>query len=90
VLIGAYTRWFDDWALLLGWAAGTVAGTAMAAAVGFTPTYALSIGGYSLPGYTALYTVILNLAIAIVLTPVFRALRGAALTDATVPADYHH
>src|SRR4051812_38535794 len=22
VLLGAYTRWFDDWALLLGWAAG--------------------------------------------------------------------
>jgi len=27
---GAYTRWFNSWALLAGWAAGTYAGTAMA------------------------------------------------------------
>jgi SSS family solute:Na+ symporter len=33
VLLGAYTRWFNSWALLLGWIAGTFAGTAMAIAV---------------------------------------------------------
>ncbi|HEV8027298.1 MAG TPA: sodium:solute symporter, partial [Stellaceae bacterium] len=27
VMLGAYTRWFNDWALLVGWAAGTAAGT---------------------------------------------------------------
>ncbi len=27
VILGLYTRWFDDWALLVGWAAGMVAGT---------------------------------------------------------------
>src|SRR5471030_1617922 len=30
VMLGAYTRWFNDWALLLGWAVGAFAGTAMA------------------------------------------------------------
>jgi solute:Na+ symporter, SSS family len=33
VLIGAYTRWFNPWALLAGWAVGTMAGTLMAAAM---------------------------------------------------------
>jgi hypothetical protein len=42
------------------------------------------------PGYTAVYTVILNLALAIVLTPVFNALGARRVpVDATVAADYH-
>ena len=27
VMLGAYTRWFNSWALLVGWAVGTLAGT---------------------------------------------------------------
>ncbi len=50
-----YTRWFNDWALLLGWAAGMFAGTAMAVAVNLTLTYPFALGGYTFPGYTALY-----------------------------------
>ncbi len=89
VMLGAYTRWFNDWALLLGWAAGTVTGTAMAIAANLTPTYPLAIGGYTFPGYSALYTVILNLILAIVLTPVFNAMRARqAKPDETVAADY--
>ena len=44
----------------------------------------------SFPGYTALYTVILNLVVAVVLTPVFRALAfaGRALVDDPPAADY--
>ncbi len=90
VMLGAYTRWFNDWALLVGWAAGTFAGTAMAIASKLTPTYALTFAGYSIPGYSALYTVALNLALVIILTPVFNALGGRrAPMDETVPADYH-
>jgi len=88
VLLGAYTRWFNDWALLLGWAAGTVAGTAMAAAVNFTPTYTLAFAGYTFPGYTALTTVVLNLVIVVVLTPVFNA-RSLKPADETSAADYY-
>ena len=90
VMLGAYTRWFNSWALLAGWAAGTAAGTAMAIATKLTPTFPLSLGGHTFPGYTAVYTVILNLAIAIVLTPVFNAMSARrAPADATTPADYY-
>jgi SSS family solute:Na+ symporter len=88
VLLGVYTRWFNSWALLVGWAVGTVAGTAMAVSVDFAAAYTLSIGGHNFPGYSAFYTVILNLVIAIVLTPIFNAMSGKA-ADATLPADYH-
>ena len=90
VLLGVYTRWFNAWALLAGWAVGMIAGTLMAIAANLTPTYPLAIAGYTFPGYTALYTVILNLVVTCVLTPVFngmRSSRGAAV-DATRPADY--
>src|ERR1700723_3743511 len=73
VMLGVYTRWFNSWALLAGWATGTIAGTAMAVATKLTPTFPLAVGGYTLPGYTAVYTVILNLAVAAILTPVFGA-----------------
>ena len=87
VLLGVYTRWFNDWALLIGWAAGIVLGTVMSAMAHFAPTFPLAIAGWTFPGYTAFYTVILNLVIAIVLTPVFNAIR-ATPADATMPADY--
>jgi solute:Na+ symporter, SSS family len=90
VLLGAYTHWFNPWALLLGWAAGTVAGTAMAVAVNLTPTYPLAVGGYTFPGSAAFYTVILNLAVAIVLTPLLNAiLARRQRVDETSPADYY-
>jgi SSS family solute:Na+ symporter len=89
VMLGAYTRWFNDWALLVGWAIGTAAGTAMAIATELTPTFPLAIGGFIFPGYSALYTVILNLLVAIVLTPVFNAISAPrAPVDETVAADY--
>jgi SSS family solute:Na+ symporter len=89
VMLGVYTRWFNDWALLIGWLVGTVAGTWMFVAANFTPNYPLAFAGYTFPGYTALYTVVLNLVVAVVLTPVFNAMRGRpAPIDATVAADY--
>jgi solute:Na+ symporter, SSS family len=88
VMLGVYTRWFNDWALLLGWAVGSIAGTAMFVAVN-SPNYPLAIAGFAFPGYAALYSVVLNLLVAVVLTPVFNALRsGAAPADATAAADY--
>jgi solute:Na+ symporter, SSS family len=87
VLIGAYTRWFNGWALLVGWAVGTVAGTWMAAAMNFTATYPLAFAGWTFPGYTALYTVVLNLAVTAALTPLFNAM-GATSADQTMASDY--
>jgi SSS family solute:Na+ symporter len=88
VMFGAYTRWFNSWALLVGWAAGTFTGTAMAVAVHLTAAYPLAFGGYTFPGYTAFYTLLLNLVIAIVLTPLFNAMGSRAVIDETVAADY--
>src|ERR1700726_2781018 len=89
-ILGAYTRWFNDWALLVGWAVGIGFGTAMAAAANLTPTYPLQLAGYTFPGYTALYTVILNIVVAIVLTPVFNAIAAQRTPlDETVASDYY-
>ena len=85
-----YTRWFNSWALLIGWAAGTFAGTLMA--VADQSDADLSAGasaGYTFPGYTALYTLILNLVLAVVSDAgVRRAEARASAADATVEADY--
>src|SRR5450631_1830846 len=89
VMLGAYTRWFNPWALLAGWAAGTFTGTAMFNAANWTPNYPLVIAGHTFPGYAALYTVILNLLVVIVLTPVFNAMAANKnRVDQTVAADY--
>ncbi len=87
VMLGVYTRWFNDWALLVGWAVGTAVGVWMFNAANWAPNYALAIGGHTFPGYAALYTVVLNLVVTIVLTPLFNAM-GAKQIDATVPSDY--
>jgi solute:Na+ symporter, SSS family len=90
VMLGVYTRWFNSWALLVGWAVGTFAGTAMAIATKLTNTFPLVVGGYTFPGYTAVYTVILNLVVAALLTPLFNAVGSqGAPADETVAADYH-
>ncbi|MGO9046042.1 MAG: hypothetical protein ACLQFW_04020, partial [Xanthobacteraceae bacterium] len=80
--------WFNDWALLVGWAVGMATGAAMFVAVN-TPNFPLAIAGFTFPGYAAIYSVVLNLAVAALLTPLFNALgSGKAPVDATVAADY--
>jgi SSS family solute:Na+ symporter len=72
LLLGLYTRSFNGHALLAGWAAGTAAGTYMAAMQGFTSSiYPLELFGITIPTYAALSSVLLNLAVAIVLAPLF-------------------
>jgi SSS family solute:Na+ symporter len=89
VMLGAYTRWFNSWALLVGWTAGTVAGTVMAVATKLTPTFPLALGGHTFPGYTAVYTLLLNLVIAALLTPVFNSMSASRKApDETLAADY--
>jgi solute:Na+ symporter, SSS family len=89
VMLGAYTRWFNSWALLAGWAVGTFAGTWMAIEVKLTNTYPLHVGDHTFPGYSAVYSVILNLLVVVVLTPVFNAMAAnKTRVDQTVAADY--
>jgi solute:Na+ symporter, SSS family len=79
VVLGLFTRFANGWALLIGWAIGTAIGIYMAAAQGFTtPVYPLSVFGVTVPGYGALYSVLLNFAVALLFTPLFNA-RGQRL-----------
>ena len=87
VLVGVYTRWLNSWALLIGWAAGTVVGTWLSAAVNIAAVYPFQIGGWTFPCYIALATVVLNLVLAVVLTPVFNAISQKP-ADETLASDY--
>lgn len=89
VVFGLFTRKLNDWALFWGWLVGTVAGTWMAAVMNFAATYPLAVGGWTFPGYSALYTVILNFLVALILTPLFNAIASRPPADETVAADYH-
>lgn len=88
IMFGVYTRWFNPWALLVGWAVGIYAGTTMAIAANLAPAYPLQLAGFNMPGYTAFYTLLLNLAIAAALTPLFNAVRAGEIEDETRSADY--
>jgi SSS family solute:Na+ symporter len=90
VVIGLFTRWFYGRALTLGWLAGMVAGTAMVASLHFaSTTYPLKVGPVTMPGYAALYSLILNLSVAAGATMVMQALGATRPADQTSPADYH-
>jgi len=88
VIFGLYTRWLNSKALLIGWAAGMICGTWMAAANTFRPIYPLDIFGTVVPAYIAIYSVLLNFAVSVVLTLVFNATKRSA-KDETAPSDYY-
>lgn len=89
VFFGLYTRWLDPRALLIGWAVGIGTGTWMAWMLAFKGSiWPLTFAGYTVPGYAAFYTVILNIVIAVVLTIVFKAASKTRHTDVTVASDY--
>ena len=72
ILLGLYTRSFNAYALLIGWAAGIAIGTYMASTQHFiSSTYPLTVFGVTVPGYAALYSVVINFLVAALLSPVF-------------------
>jgi len=88
VIGGLYTRWFHDRALVLGWLAGIVVGTAMAASQSFRPIFPLQIAGWTIPTYAALASLILNVVVVVALTPVFNAMRTGRGEDETRAEHY--
>ena len=90
IMLGVYTRWFNDWALFIGWTVGIITGTAMAVAANLSPTYSLTLAGFTFPGYIALYTVIFNIVVATVLTPILNGMIAARPpADRTLATDYY-
>ncbi len=74
VVLGVFTRWFNPWALLAGWAAGMAAGTAMAASLALkSSVFPLHIAGSIYPMYAAVPALLLNLVVSSVLTTMIRA-----------------
>lgn len=90
VVIGLYTRWLHRWALVVGWALGMALSTWMVVSQQFKPTFPLHLGDWTLPGYAAFYSLIVNLVIAVLLTFAFRAVKLAEAPDQTLPTDYEH
>ena len=90
IFLGLYTRWTNRWAMLIGWAAGMAAGTGMFIAnSGTSVNYAINLGFIKLPSmYAAFTSVILNIVLALVLTPVFELLGAKRGIDQTSPEDY--
>jgi len=89
VVCGAFTRWFNPWALLIGWAAGMTAGTRMVALLHFkVSVYPLPFHGQVYPMYAAVPALVLNLAVSWCLTVVFRLVNVGNGTDDTTAADY--
>ncbi len=94
VFLGLYTNWFNRWAMLIGWAAGMITGTLMAfsAIIQGIPkaplvqTYAI----FGVPVYAAFAALIVNLILAVVLTPIFQSIGLRSGRDATTPADYEY
>jgi solute:Na+ symporter, SSS family len=89
VVLGAFTRWFNPWALLTGWAAGMACGTGMVWSLGLkTSVYPLHVGGGTYAMYAAVPALLLNLTVSAVLTVVFRALKVSPGADVTAADAY--
>jgi SSS family solute:Na+ symporter len=89
VVLGAFTRWFNAWALLCGWAAGMAWGTWMAEQLSLkSSVYPLHVFGGTYAMYAAVPALVLNLSIATVGTLVARAFNAHCTSDATVSEDY--
>jgi SSS family solute:Na+ symporter len=92
IVIGVFTRWFHPWALVIGWAAGMASGTAMAASLQLkSSVYPLHLPvwlGGTWAMYAAVPALLLNLAISVLLTLVFRSAGLNSGSDSTDAAAY--
>ncbi len=88
VFLGLYTNWFNRWALIIGWAGGMIAGIYMFIAANDGSVFTFVIGGQKYGIYSALSSVILNVVLAVILTPIFVAVGLRSGKDDTSPTDY--
>ncbi|HEY1960644.1 MAG TPA: sodium:solute symporter [Polyangiaceae bacterium] len=89
LVLGLYTARLHRFGLLAGWACGMIVGTWMCWTRGFTSTiYALKLGALVVPGYAALWALVSNLVLAIVVSAVLAFAGVARGADATSPEDY--
>jgi SSS family solute:Na+ symporter len=86
VALGVFTRWFHPWALFAGWAAGILSGTWMVWSLGLKSSVfpVPHVGGM----YAAVPALLLNLAVAALLTLVLRPPGFAPGVDQTDASAY--
>ena len=88
---GLFTRWFHRWALLLGWLAGMLYGTIAAYRVS-SPTASHWAGSvntvFGHAVYIGLTAIIINAAVTVILTLIFKGARVPAGADETRPHEY--
>jgi solute:Na+ symporter, SSS family len=89
IVFSVFTRFFNGWALLIGWAVGVVSATWLVALNHFAGAiWAFHILGFTVPSYIALATVIVNAVVAAVLSVPLNALASDRAGDQTSVADY--
>ena len=88
VILGLYTRFFNGWALLLGWVAGFGLGSWMVASNNFAPVYPLHLAGISFPCYVALASLVVNLAVSWVVSLYLNRVASDRHQDTTAAEDY--
>ncbi len=89
IAFSVFTRFFNGWALLIGWAAGIGTATWLVALNHFVgSTYPFHLFGYTIPSYIAFATVLLNALVAAVLSPPLNAFASDRARDETVALDY--
>ena len=89
ITFSVFTRFFNGTALLVGWAVGIVTATYLVSLNHFVgSTYPFHIFGFVLPSYIAFATVILNAAVAAVLSIPLNVMAPDKSRDITVASDY--
>ena len=89
IVFSVFTRFFNGWALLAGWAVGIVSATWLVALNHFAGSiWAFHVLGFTLPSYIALATVVLNALVAAVLSLPLNAFASDRAGDETSAADY--
>lgn len=89
IVFSLFTRFFNGWALLVGWAVGIAFATALVALNQFKGSiWPFHILGYTLPTYIALATVLVNAIVAALVSIPLNAMASDKAKDQTTVADY--
>jgi len=89
IVLGLYTRFLDHRGLLAGWAVGIVSGSWMAISLQLKGSiFAIHVAGLAIPGYAAVWSLLLNIAVAVVVSIAVRAIGMHHAEDRTRPEDY--
>jgi len=88
IVVGLFGRWFHHRALLWGWGAGMLAGTALSFSQGVKPTFAFTLGSATFAPYIGLDALLVNLAVTCLLTIAFDRAGIARQIDITSADEY--